>query len=131
MRLNYKIVVFMSMFCSLQAYAVEPDFVGEWEVTTHMEMMGMSMPGQTVKHCVTKDDLVMTPDVGKDCKLIDHHINSNTITWHMTCTLEGQEANIDGKVAYVGDTMESTINIHGLGMTMVNHGVGKRLGDCK
>ncbi|MDX8388773.1 MAG: DUF3617 family protein [Ghiorsea sp.] len=116
---------------SQMAVAADKGFLGEWEVDTSLEMMGMAMPGKSVKHCVTKDDMVMTPDVGENCELKNKSIKGNTVTWQMTCTIEGKEANIDGEASYVGDTMTSTIKIESMGMTMINRGKGKRLGDCK
>ncbi|OIP99840.1 MAG: hypothetical protein AUK35_05715 [Zetaproteobacteria bacterium CG2_30_46_52] len=121
----------LTFLANQPALAANEGFLGEWEVQTSVELMGMSMPGKSVKHCVTNDDLVMTPDVGENCELKNHTIKGNTITWHMTCTIEGQDAHIDGLASYVGDTMTSTININSMGITMVNHGTGKRLGPCK
>lgn len=129
MRFFFLILGFTLLF-GHSAFAANEGFLGEWEVQTSVEMMGMTMPGSSVKHCVTEDDLVMTPDVGENCKLKNHKIVGNTITWQMGCTIEGQDAQIDGVASYAGDSMTSTIHIQSMGMTIINHGTGKRLGAC-
>ena len=115
---------------------------GMWEITTRMEMTGgpgVSMPEQTVRHCMTKKDVEdprrTTPNAGRDnrCKMTDYKMDGNTASWKMAC--EGPNATTgSGTITYKGDSYSGhqTMNMSqgGQVMNMKMNYSGRRVGDC-
>ena len=107
---------------------------GLWEITTTMEMQGMSfqMPSQTTRHCYTAQEVKEDP-VPKDanCKITDLKTSGNKTSWKMEC--KGEMAGTgEGEVTHLGDSAyegKSTIKTQGMTMTMKYK--GKRLGECE
>jgi hypothetical protein len=92
------------VFCVLvaggsRAHAIEMT-EGEWEIVseTSITMGGMSMPGMTSKetYCLTREDPV--PATEKDCKVVDHKVVGNKVTWHIVC----KEGEGEGEITYAG-----------------------------
>lgn len=131
---------FAAMFGVTPALAGGPDVqVGEWETTVKTEMSGMPMaiPPMTHRHCLREEDLVpKTQDPSQDCKLLEHNIDGNTVTWRIECEAQGTKTSGTGKIVYAGDTYKGQID-----MTMQQAGAppmnmtqtleGRRIGECK
>ncbi len=107
---------------------------GQWEITTTMDMPGMPEAAKrphTVTHCLTKSDYVPKANPEKsDCKLLDHKVDGNTVTWDVAC----KESTGKGTVTYAGDSftglMETTMKQEGKEMTVKMKMDGKRIGAC-
>ncbi len=111
---------------------------GLWEISTKMEMPGMSMQMPTNKstQCLTKKNMVPKgQEKNEDCKITDQTIKGNTVTWVVECS--GKNAmKASGKMTYKGDTFEGTMTMtpkksRKRGMGMITHINGKRIGECK
>ena len=137
------LVAATAMSCA-PAYAQAPNMrEGLWEITTQMEMTGKEgaqMPRQTVKHCMTKQDVSdprRTTPGGKErdskCKMTDYKMQGNTATWKMACEGEGAMTGT-GSITYAGDSYTGnqtmSMNRSGQVMNMKMSYSGKRLGDC-
>ena len=103
-----------------------------WETTTEMQMMGMSMPARTSRHCAPRE-WKEPPGAGDNdrakCETVQFTGSGSTYTWKMKCagpppmTGEGQVTRTaDG---YTG-TMKMTTPQGEMTMKMT----GKRIGDC-
>lgn len=107
---------------------------GQWEISTTVDMPGMPAAARrphTVTTCLSKSDYV--PKAGpekSDCKMVDHKIDGNTVTWNVAC----KESSGKGTVTYAGDSftglMESTMKQEGKEMTVKMKMDGKRIGAC-
>jgi hypothetical protein len=109
---------------------------GNWEITTRMEMQGMttSMPPVTYTQCMTKKDFVpQGSQQGGECQITQSKVVGDTVTWVMKCHGHGGDAIANGKITYKGNRFEGTVemSMDYSEMKMVNHITGKRLGDCK
>lgn len=59
---------------------------GPWEITSEMEMMGMTMPAVKHKQCITRDNAV--PDSAQqdqECKMVNTSVDDDTVSWNMVC----------------------------------------------
>jgi len=80
---------------------------GMWETTVQVEMPGMpvAMAPMTQRHCITKEMLVpQNPQPGQTCKLQDHKVSGNTVTWNVECNTEGRTMHGTGTITYTGDS---------------------------
>jgi hypothetical protein len=110
---------------------------GRWEVKMEMQMAGMTMPPQTMTQCVTKEEAADPqkglPPAGRggnpnDCKVSDHKVDGNKVTWSMAC--EKEKMTGTGEFVYSGDTYTGTMKMNAQGQEMTMKYAGKRLGDC-
>lgn len=71
-----------------------------WEITTKMEMAGMSMPGQSQRVCIaknTKDDAFVPKQ--DDCKVVDSRRTANKYSYTMECA--GKEpSTVSGDITF-------------------------------
>lgn len=112
---------------------------GRWEITVHMDMPGMPMklPPQKVVQCITKKQLEDPggavpggPAGGTNpCKVTDHKVDGNKITWSMTCA-EPQPMTGTGEIRVEGDTYTGSMKMTGPQGQMSMKYDAKRLGDC-
>ena len=114
-----------------------PRLDGRWEVKMEMQMVGMTMPPQTLTQCVTKEEAAdpqkAMPQTGRganpsDCKISDHKIDGNKVTWSMVC--EKSKMSGAGEFVYAADTYTGTMKMNAQGQEMTMKYTGKRLGDC-
>ncbi len=121
------------------AQAAEPNFQpGLWEMTIQMEVPGMpmNMKPVTQRHCVTRKDLVPpTTSPNQRCKMLDRHMQGNTLIWDMSCDQGQATMRGHGEIVYTGDTVKGTVNMTMHGgpngdMHMVQRLSGRRIGDC-
>ena len=109
---------------------------GKWEVTTTMEMPGMSisMPEVTSTQCLTKKDFVpQGSQQGQECKITKTKVDGNTVTWTVKCSGQGGEVTGTGRMTYSGSSYKGTIEMTMTqsNMKMISHINGHRIGDCK
>lgn len=100
----------------------------QWEVTTQMSMMGMSMPGQTSKVCAARDTLPVSDD-GK-CETYDVRQTPMSASWKTRCKGNPPTTG-SGEIAYQGrDRYTGTIVMTMGKDTMTMKLAGRRLGEC-
>ena len=109
---------------------------GKWEVTTRMEMPGMStsMPAVTSTQCLTKKDFVpQGSQQGQECKVTETKVDGNTVTWTVKCSGQGGEVTGTGRMTYSGSSFKGTIEMTMAqsNTKMISHINGHRIGDCK
>ena len=63
-----------------------------------------------------------------DCKISDHKVDGNKVTWSMTCPKDQMTG--AGEFLYSGDTYTGTMKMNARGQDMTMKYNGKRLGDC-
>jgi hypothetical protein len=111
---------------------------GRWEMSTELEIPGMPMKMPPIKtvQCVTKEQandpnlsLPKGPDEDMDCKVSDHKIAGNKVTWTMKC--EGKDAMTgEGEITYGTNTYDGRMKIKTADGEMNMKYTAKRLGDC-
>ena len=109
---------------------------GKWEVTTRMEMPGMSisMPEVTSTQCLTKKDFVpQGSQQGQECKITKTKVDGNTVTWTVKCSGQGGEVTGTGKMTYRGSSFKGKIEMTMVqsNTKMISHINGHRIGDCE
>lgn len=103
----------------------------EWEVTTEMQMGGMSMPGRTEKVCTARNSDeppgVPEPENG-DCEMYDIQRSGNGMSWKMRCT--GKEPSTgNGELTWNGrDSYRGTITMTMDEGSMTMRMAGRRTG---
>nr|WP_320193056.1 DUF3617 family protein [uncultured Desulfobacter sp.] len=107
---------------------------GKYEITSKMEMPGMSMPAQTVTQCLTQENPIPDNSSGNQGCEIDMQEKGNTLTWTMECTQQGQKVTSTGKMTYSEDSFAGTMTVEtgpqAGNMTMKTQITGKRIGAC-
>lgn len=126
------VVFLLLMAVPLTCAAVEMQD-GLWELTTVMDMPGMKMPPQKMKHCYTKEDVKDQKKMvnnNKDCTVTELNTIGNKVSWKMKCT--GKNAGTSsGETTFTGDSYDSIIKMQSQGMAMNMKTKGKRIGACK
>ncbi|MCG8553058.1 MAG: DUF3617 domain-containing protein [Desulfobacterales bacterium] len=108
---------------------------GKYEITSKMEMPGMSMPAQTATQCLTQEEPVPHKSMGNQgCEIIDMQTRGNTLTWTMECAQQGRKVTTTGKMTYAADSFAGTMTME-MGpqagnMTIKTQMTGKRIGSC-
>ncbi|MFO7861380.1 MAG: DUF3617 family protein [Desulfosalsimonas sp.] len=125
---------------SVSVHAAGPNIKeGQWEITTDLEIPGMSsdMPQQSFTHteCLNNDDYVpqgsQNKGAGGDCEIKNVRTSGDTVSWTMHCNTGQGNMDGEGTITYRGDTFEGTINtVMQGGMKMTQHLQGRRIGDC-
>mgnify|MGYP001345886443 FL=1 len=126
----------------LTAMAETPNITpGLWEFTSTTSVTGeIPIPDQTDTHqeCIAQGDLE-DPDfqfleVEEGCELLEHNVSADGIDYRMICREEGGEANIDGRMDFLGERVEGDVNVtvqSSMGEMEMNTVVeGARIGDC-
>jgi uncharacterized protein DUF3617 len=116
----------------LAARAASPMKAGKWQMTTQMEMAGMSMqmPPIVTTTCVTKEQAEnpQPPKQNAECKFSDYKMEGNSISWTIDCPK--QKMSGSGKITYGADTYTGTMKMKVGDREMSGKYTGKRLGDC-
>ncbi len=126
----------------LTALAETPNIVpGEWEFTSTTSVQGdMPVPDQTEtsRECIAQGDLD-DPDFQmieeeEGCELLEHNVDADGMDYRMVCEAEGGEANIDGRMDFLGETTEGRVDVtvqSQMGEMQMNTQMeGRRIGDC-
>lgn len=122
MNKNLGYLVFCGWLFSLNVQAAPGEF---WELTSTMEGMGMSMPGQTSKQCLPLKDEGQPAGVDRNCKITDLKRIANGATWKMSCN-DGTTGS--GKQTRTKDTITSDILMNTSDGSMKMSMKGKRVG---
>ena len=73
-------------------------------------------------------------EVEEGCELLEHNVSADGIDYRMVCHAEGGEANIDGRMAFLGESVEGNVSIDTespMGQMQLETTIeGERLGDC-
>ena len=140
MRARSVTLILAALFCLLFATTTTADSEineGLWEITTKVEMEGMPMTMAPITNtqCITKETLVPKSDQpGQECKVTNHKIEGNKISYDMECSGPGGSVKAHGEATYTDDTMtgKMEMNIPGQGdMKMIMKQSGKRIGPCE
>jgi len=124
--------VLLLLICSAcsQDQVQKPIAEGEWEVTTRIEIAGMSIPPVKHRQCLTGEMMIPAQQANQDCEIIQQSVSGNTVSWKMRCSTHGMATGIDGSSTYTGDTMQGSMHMNAKHMKMVSHLTGRRLGPC-
>ncbi len=129
-------IVFLSFIIFSPFSANCMDFKpGKYEITSKIEMPGMSMPAQTVTQCLTQEKPVPDKSMGdQGCEILDMQEDGNTLTWTMECNQQGQKVTTTGKMTYSEDSFAGVMTME-MGpqagnMTIKTQITGKRIGSC-
>ncbi len=126
----------------LAAVADTPNIVpGLWEFTSTTSVTGeVPVPDQTDTHqeCIAQGDLEDADfqflEVEEGCELLEHNVSADGVDYQMICREEGGEANIDGRMDFLGERVEGDVNVtvqSSMGeMKMHTVVEGERLDDC-
>jgi hypothetical protein len=87
---------------------------GEWEtaVEVRMEIPGMAVPSVNFKNtqCLTQKDLVPnTAGPDQECKVLEHAVNGNTVTWKVRCVDKDGTMDGRGQITYSGRTHQGQV----------------------
>jgi Protein of unknown function (DUF3617) len=118
------------------ALAQSPRLDGDWDIKVTMDMGGQTMEMPS-RQCLTKEDaanplaaLPSGPQGQNGCKMVNHKVTAQTVTFSMTCDGGPAPLKTDGELVYKGDTYNGTLTTVSGGQKMVMKIAGKRLGDC-
>lgn len=103
---------------------------GKWEVTTTMQIPGMSPITSTSTQCLTEND--STPDTGEqNCTTSTPVINGNTVTWSSVCQSQDcGETTSSGSITYSGDTFTGSVTMDSSCGNYTIQMSGRRIGAC-
>ncbi|PWV74598.1 DUF3617 family protein [Halomonas sp. A11-A] len=126
----------------LAAVAETPNIApGLWEFTNTTSVTGeVPIPDQTETHqeCIAQGDLTDSDfqflEVEEGCELVEHNVSADGIDYRMVCHADEGEAQIDGRMDFLGERVEGNVNVtvhSSMGEMQMNTVVeGERLGDC-
>ncbi len=132
-------ILLVALTATCMRISAAPDVrVGMWETTIQsvIEGMPMSPPPMTHRGCITEADLVPHMESpGQECKILEHSVSGNSVTWRIQCSHEGMSTSGTGKITYAGDHYEGSVEMNVQGgpmgaMKMTQSMTGRRVGDC-
>lgn len=108
---------------------------GNWEITSTIEMPGMtfSMPASKHTQCISSEEMIPQAQQENDkCQILENQLHGDTLTWKIECESEGGVMTSRGKIVYHGATFDGTIHTTGsqLPSGMTQQMTGKRIGNC-
>ncbi|MDI5893181.1 DUF3617 domain-containing protein [Halomonas rhizosphaerae] len=126
----------------LAAVAESPNIEpGQWEFTSNTFVQGdLPIPDQTETHqeCIAQGDIddeefsFIHEEEG--CELLEHEVTVDGLDYRMVCRAEGGEADIIGRMDFLGERVEGNVDIlvdSPVGeMKMTTTMEGRRIGDC-
>lgn len=115
------------MACGAAANAANTDDM--WEITTAMQMDGMSMPATTQKSCIAKNQPYKPEQQDKNCTMYDVKVMGNKTSWKMKCTganaMEGT-----GVMTKTATRLDGVITTKSQGEQMTMKMSGRVVGKC-
>ena len=126
----------------LAAVAESPNIEpGQWEfISTTSVRSDLPIPDQTETHqeCIAQGDIddqeFSFIEEEQGCELLEHEVTVDGLDYRMVCRAEGGEANIVGRMDFLGDRVEGNVDIlvdSAAGeINMITRMEGRRLGDC-
>ena len=109
---------------------------GMWEstMTTTNSMTGTTTDTSTTCMVEEEFDPMSMLEGTADCELTENTLSGNTLSYSMSCNIQGAVSQIQGVYKVDGDEGEGTMNMEmdfgGQKMTMENVFTAKRIGDC-
>ncbi|MEQ6916602.1 DUF3617 domain-containing protein [Halomonas aquatica] len=126
----------------LAALAESPNIVpGQWEFTSTTSVVGdLPIPDQTEsqQECIAQGDIddeeFSFIEQEEGCELLDHEVTVDGMDYRMVCRAEGGEASIIGRMDFLGQRLEGTVDIlvdSAAGELRMTTAIeGQRIGDC-
>jgi len=126
----------------LAAVAESPNIEpGQWVFTNTTSVRGdLPIPDQTETHeeCIAQGDIDDAAfrfiEEEEGCELLEHEVTVDGLDYRMICRAEGGEANIVGRMDFLGERVEGNVDIlvdSSAGeLNMVTRMEGERIGDC-
>ncbi|MDR9440924.1 MAG: DUF3617 family protein [Halomonas sp.] len=126
----------------LAAVAESPNIEpGQWEFTSTTSVLGdMPIPDQTETHqeCIAQGDIddeeFSFIEEEEGCELLEHTVTVDGLDYRMVCRAEGGEANIVGRMDFLGERVEGNVDIlvdsEAGEINMSTSMEGRRIGDC-
>ncbi|TDO16500.1 MULTISPECIES: DUF3617 domain-containing protein [Halomonas] len=115
---------------------------GQWEFTRITSVQGdLPIPDQTKTHqeCIAQGDIndeaFSFIEEEEGCELLEHAVTVDGLDYRMVCRAEGGEADIVGRMDFLGERVEGNVDIlvassaGELHMTTTLQ--GQRIGDCR
>lgn len=124
----------LAIFCSAVYAGSELNMVdGMWEITSRVEMQGMTIPPVTFSQCITKDNAVpQSNSPGQDnCKVSEMKTTGNTVSWTVICSGQAGNTKGKGKITYHGDRFEGEMTMDHMGVVMLTEMSGRHTGPCQ
>lgn len=126
----------------LAAVAESPNIEpGQWEFTSTTSVQGdLPIPDQTETHqeCIAQGDIddeefsFIKEEEG--CELLEHAVTVDGLDYRMVCRAEGGEADIVGRMDFLGERVEGNVDIlvdsPAGQLNMTTRMEGRRIGDC-
>jgi hypothetical protein len=103
-----------------------------WEMTTKMDMPGMTMPAMTETVCLPKGGSYKPGKVPhqKNCEVSDLKVSGDKTTWKVHCP--GRDPmNGNGEVTRTANTMKGMMKLSSKEIQMSQDISGKRVGTCQ
>ena len=113
------------------AQAMQP---GLWEVTSRMEMSGMSMPPTTVQQCIRDASPESAVPQMPNCSITNRSASGSTVRWSTRCQQGGMTMTGNGEMTIQGATSEGALQMvldeGGQRQQMTQRFSGRRVGSC-
>lgn len=143
MKISTLLIAPILLASPLLAWGGNPSIApGLWKLSVVMQMNGMTMPPQIIRHCVTpaalkkpNGNIPLPPMHGKTaCKVADVTHHGDRVSWKMSCT-GAEKMEMVGTTTYYGaehykGRMKMTMTQYGHAMRMTQSIEGWRLGNC-
>jgi hypothetical protein len=113
---------------------IEP---GQWHIKTAITMPMVSGERlHEITECIDTDTIdplkMMGPN--NECQIASQNIDGDTVSWEMSCNIDGGQATGTGSFTSEGSTASGTMqiqfNVQGQNMQMDTRWEGKRIGAC-
>lgn len=144
MKISTLLIAPILLASPLLAWGGNPSITpGLWKVSIIMQMNGMTLPPQIIRHCVTPAALkkphgaIPLPPMSAKaaCKAMDVTRHGNTVSWKMSCS-GAEKMETVGTMTYYGadhykGQTKMTMTQHGHAMRMMQSIEGWRLGNCQ
>jgi uncharacterized protein DUF3617 len=125
------LLVTVALSVSASAQSMQP---GLWEITSRMEMGGMSMPPTSVQQCIRDANPESAVPQMPNCVVTSRSASGNTVRWSMRCQQGGMNMTGNGEMTIQGTTSEGalqmTLDESGQRQQMTQRYTGRRVGDC-
>lgn len=120
-------VTALLMACGASAFAANTDEL--WEITSAMEMQGMSIPSTTQRSCTAKNQPYKPEPEDKNCTSYDVKVSGNKTSWKMRCT--GKDAmEGSGVMTKTATSMDGVMTMKTQGEQMSMKMSGRIVGKC-
>ena len=127
-------VGFLTCFVTTLAFAAPYMQEGLWEITSTVNMPGMSMPAGSFEQCITSQDLVpQNTQPGEECSISNVRQKGDRVLWTLRCVTPNGKTEGSGQITYKGKTFSGEMQIEMIGQQGMQIKIlmeGRRIGDC-